>query len=555
MRNLKVSMKMLAGFGAVIIAILVLAIIGIVGLSQMNKGSDEQTFLDNASISAYNVASAHYDWLLGLSNAVFLGTEFTGSTDPETCSLGQWKKSDFVTSTDDTEILNKLKDLDEPHRLIHQKAIEIVNALKNGDKETAAQLYTNEVAPRVTETIKFLKEIASKYTTMAGDYSVQNEATETFITIIFIVVTFIALVFSIALGMIITKGIVNPLQRMSKILFQVGRSGNLEMTDAEKNQLEYDGTANDEIGQCANAFKHLIKRLIEVESDLDKIAERNLSANIDSKSDKDAMANAMNTMLGNLNQTFVEISKISNEVADSSRDIADNSLQLAQAATEQTSAVNALTNQIADVAVKTNENTNMAANAAQFGETIKQNAEKGSVQMQQMMEAVREINEASASISKVIKVIDDIAFQTNILALNAAVEAARAGEHGKGFAVVAEEVRNLAAKSAEAAKETGSLIDNSIKKAELGANIANETSASLSEIVDGVNESSKIVSIIASSSEEQTRAIKQIEAGVGQVGEVVGLISRGAEVAANASNVMHNQSEALADYISHYTLK
>ena len=210
---------------------------------------------------------------------------------------------------------------------------------------------------------------------------------------------------------------------------------------------------------------------------------------------------------------------------------------------------------ISEIAFKTKDNAEMAGRAATLANTIKLNAEKGSHQMDEMMSAVKEINQASQSISKVIKVIDDIAFQTNILALNAAVEAARAGQHGKGFAVVAEEVRNLAAKSAEAAKDTGELIANSMEKAELGSRIAGDTATSLAEIVSGINESSQIVGDIASSSEQQSTGIEHINQGIDQVAHVVQQNSATAEESAAASEEMSGQSSMLEDLIAQFKLK
>ncbi|MCL2665352.1 MAG: methyl-accepting chemotaxis protein, partial [Defluviitaleaceae bacterium] len=200
--------------------------------------------------------------------------------------------------------------------------------------------------------------------------------------------------------------------------------------------------------------------------------------------------------------------------------------------------VEQLSSAMSTVATKTKENAEKAETAALLADTIKSNAEKGSRQMSEMVDAVKDINQSSQKINNVIKIIDDIAFQTNILALNASVEAARAGALGKGFAVVAEEVRSLAAKSQQAAQDTGDMISNSIKKAELGSRIASDTAKSLDEIVTGINESTMIVNEIALSSSEQYNIIERINAG-----EVRNLASKSTAVARETNEMVSNSIE------------
>jgi methyl-accepting chemotaxis protein len=260
-------------------------------------------------------------------------------------------------------------------------------------------------------------------------------------------------------------------------------------------------------------------------------------------------------MLENLNEMFSEINASASQVSTGSQQIANGAQSLAQGSTEQAAASQQLSSSISEVAASINEAASLAKNAADLAANIQGKAEHGSEQMSAMMEAVREINDASQNISKVIKVIDDIAFQTNILALNAAVEAARAGSAGKGFAVVAEEVRSLAAKSADAAKDTGTLIESSIEKAELGVRIASETNDSLSQIVEGIVESSRISQDIATSSDQQSVAIAQINTGIDQVAQVVQQNSATAEESAAASEELSGQSALLNDMIAQFKLK
>ena len=254
-------------------------------------------------------------------------------------------------------------------------------------------------------------------------------------------------------------------------------------------------------------------------------------------------------------ELVAEIGKISNTFVSAAKQISDGAQSLAQGSTEQAASIEQLSSSVAEIAQKTKTNADMAGKTADLAHSIIVNAEKGSLQMDEMIIAVKDINEASQSIGKIIKTIDDIAFQTNILSLNAAVEAARAGQHGKGFAVVAEEVRNLASKSADAARETGAMIQNSMEKAEFGSRIAGETAASLTEIIAGINESSLLIDEIAKSSEDQTLGIDHINTGIDQVAQVVQQNSATSEESAAASEQMSSQADMLQELISQFKTK
>jgi methyl-accepting chemotaxis protein len=183
-----------------------------------------------------------------------------------------------------------------------------------------------------------------------------------------------------------------------------------------------------------------------------------------------------------------------------------------------------------------------------------ESAKRGSEQMEALETAMKAIDEASLDIAKIIKVIDDIAFQTNILALNAAVEAARAGVHGKGFGVVAEEVRNLAAKSAEAANKTAALIEGSVKKTEAGTRLASGTAKELNGIVEAVERAAKLVSGIAVASNEQATAILQVNRGIEQMSQVVQQNSATSEEAAAATEELSAQAQLLKTKVDRFTL-
>lgn len=394
-------------------------------------------------------------------------------------------------------------------------------------------------------------------TRMAQANTVSDAATElTKVSEVVIVgALLVAFTVAVVLGIYVSRIISKPLGKMQKVLHQVGTTGSMVFSQDTLSEIEAETKYKDEIGASIRAFYTMLRHMLDMSEELGYMAAGDMSRTVESLSDADTMATAMNELIQSVNSMFGDIGQSSLQVSTGAKQIADGAQSLAQGATEQAAAVQELSSSIGEVSGAIQETATSAQNTAALSDDIKKRAEQGSEQMRHMVEAVQDINEASQNIAKIIKVIDDIAFQTNILALNAAVEAARAGEHGRSFTVVAEEVRALAGKSAEAAKNTDGLIESSIAKAEMGVTIAKETNASLQSIVEGINGAAQLVTDIAQNAQAQASAIAQINIGIDQVAQVVQQNSATAQESAAASQEMSSQSAVLQELIGQFRLR
>ena len=386
-------------------------------------------------------------------------------------------------------------------------ANEIIEMAKKGDDKGAISLIHSKLNAAQNDVRNSLKVIINLEENSAKNFSESNDKTANTSGKLILIFIIIGVAAAVLLGTIISLSIIRPIKELMAYANKIA-SGDLDV--------HINVSGKDEIGLLTKASKK---------------------------------------MADNLNEVITNIEAAANQVAAGAKQVSDSGIALSEGSTEQASSVEELTASVEEISSQIKLNADNAGKANKLTEHVKVNAVKGNSHMKEMLKSMDDINAASGNISKVIKAIDDIAFQTNILALNAAVEAARAGKYGKGFAVVAEEVRNLAAKSRDAAKETTALIEDSIKKVDTGTKIANETAEALGEIVEGVTKVADFVESIAVASNEQATGAEQINSGIMEVSQVIQENSATSEESASASEELSSQADIMLEQVKKFKIR
>lgn len=369
------------------------------------------------------------------------------------------------------------------------------------------------------------------------------------IILLSVITVIVCIVAAIVAGAIAHK-ISKPINKYTERLKNFSEGDMHSPTEIEKTGDELEVLGN----SLSNAMNTLVSCVNDVSDIMKNISHGNLivSTKADYIGDLDELKQSADNIITSLREIMYDINNSSSQVSTGAEQVAQGAQALSQGAVTQASTVQELSATIGNISEKVVSNAKNAKQANISSEKSSQLIENGNQQMQTLMTAMEEINSSSSQIANIIKSIDDIAFQTNILALNAAVEAARAGVAGKGFAVVAEEVRNLAAKSAEAAKTTADLIESSIKAVENGTKIAKNTAETLQEIVENSAETSRLIENIAEASEQQANEIKEITDGVDQISGVVQTNSATSEQSAAAAEELSSQSNMLTQMVKKF---
>lgn len=551
MKNLKIRTKLLVTFMLVILLFIGTVAIAIAGL-QANASKYSEFYNVEYKVTN-NIMSMRRGLQIIVKNLSFITIDSQHNQDELETELAaleenaMWLHENF---TGNTELLEAFENSITEAMTMQQ---EILKAAETDSLQAQAMLL-NEYQPLVQEAVDTLIKISAEEEKKAEENYLSTVKMQELLVAAQIGMAAAALVITILLSTYLTRSITKPLRQLEDAAEKIV-NGDFDIN------VTYE--SKDEMGSLTKSFKNMTFILESVISDASRLLSEMADGNFDvrTKAEDKYVGNLQSLLISirklnkDLSITLGQINQSADQVASGSGQVSNGAQALAQGATEQAASVEELASTITNISHQVNTTAENAMEARTRSNTAGDEAEVCNNQMRDMIEAMEEIAHSSNEISKIIKTIEDIAFQTNILALNAAVEAARAGEAGKGFAVVAEEVRSLAGKSSVASKNTAELIENSVSAVSRGSKLANSTAQSLIQVVEHVRSASSKVDEIASAAEEQAGAIEQVTLGVDQISSVVQTNSATAEQSAAASQELSEQSTMLKNLVAKFKLR
>ncbi len=367
----------------------------------------------------------------------------------------------------------------------------------------------------------------------------------------FILVLAFILLSSVIIIVFVKQIVLRPIQQMIDLMSKL-ENGDLGQRFVSNRKDEISKMGNS-VNKLADSLQSVFRSIEDVMGSVEK-GDLSHRITIDLKGDLHRIKSKINQSILLLSETIHSVRDTSHSVEQSAKELANSAEVLSASSAKQASTIEEVSSSVAEIENYSKQNTERSIKAKELTDSTLSLVTSGNNKMEEMQASMDEINETSQNVTKIIKVIDEIAFQTNLLALNAAVEAARAGKYGKGFSVVAEEVRNLAARSADAARDTSELIESSMQQVQNGVEKTGQTSKILKDIVVEVEKSSELITMIASASQEQTHGISEIYSGMSQANESIQQNSAIAEETASSSDILLNQSTSLQQEIERFKL-
>jgi len=542
--------QIIAGYSRIILLMFFVVVLVIASLVQVRRDYLIVSRNRDNQASTQAALTKHYEWLEMLNESIQVGLTFQGSLDHNTCLLGKWIAGISESDLSDADISNALESIRLPHQQMHEMVSDILELAKT-DKDAAYDQYLSKIKPLVNEVISGLDVISNRYQAIADQTAEQLEKLIFVMLIICVVGTLLGLGVSAFYGNRSSKQISEPIIAVAQ--WSERLSMGADHIDFDPHILQ--DNKDNEIGTMIHSFQKMVESIHENVQVVKRLAQGDMTVFVNIRSKEDALGDNLYHLVQSNDFMLAKIIKIGLSVTTGSRQIADASQILADAAMQQTAAVQELTDAMEETRRLVGQNREETDHATKLSRSIREDVQDSNKKMAQLVKSVDDINESSQKIAKVIKLIDDIAFQTNILALNAAVEATRAGEAGKGFAVVADEVRMLALKSAQAANDSKNLIETTIRVTQDGSRISSEAFDTFQHIVVDLDQITDIIVRMSQYSARQEEAISNIHTQIECIQDSITSYTAVSEEAVATSHEMRDDAKLLEDEMNRFNLR